>query len=210
MIGPKMTARLKGQGFVHVTDLLPHSRDQLIRWFGPRMGDWLFRRVRGQDSSRVTNSPGRKSVSAEETFATDVNDDAFLRKELVRLSTRVAQHLRKNGFQAKTVTLKLRDLDFTTHQKSRTLPHYITTDRIIYETATELLKLLRDKRRVPVRLIGVGLSNLAAIGTDGTGQLLMFSSPPGDESPLDETIADVMDTIHEKYGRVGLKRGSEL
>jgi len=61
---------------------------------------------------------------------------------------------------ARTVTVKLRDADFTTRQASRTLADAVQADRAVYAVARGLLSRLRAARRVPARLIGVALSQL--------------------------------------------------
>jgi DNA polymerase-4 len=56
----------------------------------------------------------RKSVSQERTFARDLRDTKFLKRQLWKLSRGVAQHLQKAGLAARTIRIKLRDSDFET------------------------------------------------------------------------------------------------
>ena len=79
-----------------------------VHW-NPR---WLYRRARGIDGTPVNSSPGRKSVSREETFSLDLNSDEELNSQLTRLALRVASDLRGKTMQARTITVKIRDADF--------------------------------------------------------------------------------------------------
>ena len=60
----------------------------------------------------------------------------------VYLTVRAASDLRSQGLRTRTVSVKLRDADFTTRQASRTLPEAVVADRVLFETARELLDFL--------------------------------------------------------------------
>jgi DNA polymerase IV len=114
--------------------------------------------------------------------------------------------VRASGLVARTVTVKLRDADFTTRQASRTLTEAVRSDRAVYAVARELLARLRAARRVPARLLGVALSHLAT--ADGEAQLSLLEQPPAPvESERDRAISRVIDQVRERYGRDALGRG---
>ena len=79
-----------------------------------------------------------KSIGAEETFASDVDDPELIRRELLRLSGRTARGLRSAGALARTVVVKLRLANFTTITRSRTLPEPTDVAPTIYATACAL------------------------------------------------------------------------
>ena len=79
-----------------------------------------------------------KSIGAEETFASDVEDPEAIRRELLRLSGRTARGLRSAGYAARTVVVKLRLADFTTITRSRTLPEPTDVTQQVYATACAL------------------------------------------------------------------------
>src|SRR5207237_727087 len=112
---------------------------------------------------------GGRADGRAETCATDLDDDAVLAARLLSLADRASADVREAGLVARTVTVKLRDADFTTRQASRTLADAVQSDRAVYAVARELLTRLRAARRVPARLLGVALSQL--VRTDGEGQL---------------------------------------
>jgi len=205
-IGPKFQERLARFGLRTVGDAVRQERRTLAQWLGEREGNWLFERVRGIDRAPVEADREVKSVSRDETFATDLNDDDALAARLLSLADRASADVRASGLVARTVTVKLRDADFTTRQASRTLTEAVRSDRAVYAVARELLARLRAARRVPARLLGVALSHLAA--ADGEAQLSLLEPPAKRvESERDRAISRVIDQVRERYGRDALGRG---
>ena len=206
LIGPKFQERLARFGLRTVRDVVRNERETLVAWLGEREGSWLYDRARGIDRAPVEANRETKSVSRDETFATDLDDDAALAARLLTLVDRASADIRDSRLVARTVTVKLRDADFTTRQASRTLVDAVQSDRAVYAVARELLTRLRAARRIPARLLGVALSQLGAEG--GEGQLPLLESP-GDtlETERDRVISRVIDEVREKFGPDALGRG---
>jgi DNA polymerase IV len=207
-IGPKFRERLEHFGLRTVDDALACDVETLKRWFGDRTARWLFDRIRGIDSSYVPSHDGRKSMSREETFGRDLTTMEDLEEELLRLVVRVTADLRAESLAARTITVRLRDTRFDTRQASRTLPHPVISDRVVFTTARELLRQLRRTKRGPARLIGVALSNLVEGGRDP--QYTLFDVPTGDadETSRDRAIATAVDTLRKKFGRKAIVPGA--
>ena len=206
LIGPKAQERLARFGLRTVRDVVPHDRETLVGWLGEREGAWLHERARGVDRAPVEANRETKSVSRDETFATDLDDDGALAAKLLALADRASADVREAGLIARTVTVKLRDADFTTRQASRTLADAVQSDRAVYAVARELLTRLRAARRVPARLLGVALSQL--VRTGGEGQLSLLESPGNTlETDRDRVISRVIDEVREKFGPDALGRG---
>ena len=206
LVGPKSQARLARFGLRTVEDVLRHDRPTLVRWLGEREGQWLYERVRGVDRSLVEPDREPKSISRDETFPRDLDRDDALGAKLLALSDRAAADLRDAGLLARTVTVKIRDADFTTRQASRTLPEPVSSDRVVYAVARELLARLRQARRVPARLLGVGLSQLVRL--EAATQPSLFESPePARETERDRQLARVIDQVRQKFGPDALGRG---
>ena len=206
LIGPKFQERLARFGLRTVRDVVRHERETLVGWLGEREGSWLFERSRGIDRAPVESNRETKSVSRDETFATDLDDDTALAARLLTLVDRASTDIRQSGLVARTVTVKLRDADFTTRQASRTLADAVQSDRAVYAVARELLTRLRAARRVPARLLGVALSQLVAQG--GAGQLSLLESPGQTlETERDRVISRMIDEVREKFGPDALGRG---
>jgi len=198
-VGPKFVTRLERAGLRTVNDVLEHPLPELIRWFGDREGQWLYDRVRGIDSGAVEGHGEQKSMSREETFSTDISDDATLERELFALTARVASDLRSELLAARTIRVKIKDADFTIRQAGRTLPEAVVSDRVIYGVARELLHTLRSRRRIAARLIGIALSSLAT--SPEPPQLALFAdSTVSLETERDRAVARTMDVVRAKFG----------
>ena len=208
LVGPRFAERLAKLGMHTVPDLLQYDRATLARFLGEGEAEWLWERAHGRDDGVVEEREEPKSIGREETFATDIGDDATLEKELLRLVSRAASDLREEELVARTVTVKLKDADFTSRQASRTLEHAVQSDRVIYAVARELLARLRKKRRVRARLIGVTLSSL---GPDGASprQLGLFGEEDGAivETERDKQVSRLMDVVRARFGRDAIGPG---
>jgi DNA polymerase-4 len=200
-IGPKLQERLRRLGMVTIPDALQHSRQTLSDWLGEGSGRWLYERIRGIDPTPVTTGGEARSVSREETFTRDINDDQALETELLQLVVRVTADLRADGLRARTITVKLKDGDFTLRSASRTLPSPVQSDRPIYGIARELLQKLRDRRRTGERLLGVGLSHLTRAEGPEQLSLLEVEDPDALETPRDVALARAIDRLRGKFGR---------
>jgi DNA polymerase-4 len=198
-VGPTLVDKLRRKGLVTVADARAVQPEWLERWLGPRRGEWLHRRLHGIDRSRVDPHEHRKSISSERTFFEDLDRMEDLDHRLLELATSVGSTLRKMRIRARTITVKLRDHDFNTRQHSRTLPEPVESNQAIIEVARSLLRELRADRRVPARLLGVGLSGL--VPSDQSAQLALFDSAIGQqETERDRDLSRVVDRLADRFG----------
>lgn len=79
---------------VRVEDAYAVQIEWLQCWFGDRRGAWLYRRIRGVDSSEVDPHERRKSISSERTFSENINGDEELERWLMQQAGSVAGTLR--------------------------------------------------------------------------------------------------------------------
>jgi DNA polymerase-4 len=200
LVGPKFQERLSALGMINVPDVLQYNLPTLQSWFGKREAEWLWERVRGMSDSEVDPGGDAKSMSRDETFPRDINDDHELERELVALVTRAAFDLRSDGLAARTVTVRIRDMDFRTRSARRTLAVPVVSDRVLLQVARELLAKLRQARRVPARLLGVAVSSLSY--NPDADQLALFAAKQEQnlETERDRVIARTVDRVRAKFG----------
>jgi DNA polymerase-4 len=212
LIGPRFQERLAKLGMRTVVDVLQYDEPTLAAWLGKREAEWLWDRVRGIDASAVEPRLESKSISRDETFPVDLDDDGDLLRELLALATRACADLRGDGLAARTITVRIRDRDFTTRQASRTLDAPVISDRVVFAVARALLRRLRAARRVPARLLGVGLSSLAADAA--ADQLALFESQQESEglaeTDRDRAVARAVDRVRARFGDKGIVPGGLL
>lgn len=212
LVGPRFQERLAKLGMRTVVDVLQYDERTLAGWLGKREAEWLWDRVHGVDASVVEPRLESKSISRDETFAVDLDDDGDLLRELLALATRACADLRGDGLAARTITVRIRDHDFTTRQASRTLDAPVISDRVVFAVARTLLRRLRAARRVPARLLGVGLSSLAADAA--ADQLTLFESQQAAEglaeTDRDRAVARAVDRVRARFGDKGIVPGGLL
>lgn len=209
MVGPRLAERLERLGLVTVREAQTAGEARLMRALGERAGAWLHARVHGVDPSVVEPREGQKSVSREDTFAKDLNDDPLLERELLRLAVRVSADLRGQSLEARTVTVKLKDRRFRSRTAQRSLPLPITTEQAVFRVARSLFRKLRRADRTPVRLLGVGLSHFEGKDAEAA-QLGLFeteepsaaveSQDDGLERDRDRALTRALDQIRARYG----------
>jgi DNA polymerase-4 len=156
-VGKVTEKRLEDRGIKTVGDLRNLELRALEELFG-RYGVRLYELTRGIDHSPVIPDRPTKSISAEDTFSSDV-PLAETESIILRLAERVWAASRKEPRIARTVVLKLKTSDFQILTRSHT-PHFPPSS---CEELTTIALALRDRVNMDpqqrFRLVGVGLSN---------------------------------------------------
>ena len=200
--GRKTLARLSDRNIETIADLrLAPDRD-LEPIFG-RFTQKTRDRASGIDSRPVEPSRADKSISAEETFDSDLTETGEMDKQLLALTERTASRIRAKELVAGTVQVKIRQSDFTTNTRQRLLrPPGNGTDQI-YQMARSLLhQWLAEHPGAEIRLLGVGASDLAA----AEQRDLFEDDATTQNSPLDETV----DSIRDRFGKSSVNRARTL
>ena len=200
-VGEQTATKLERFGVRTVGDVAELPETTLSRIIGPAAAAQLSRLARGGDDRPVIPYEAAKGMSNEETFDRDIDDPAVLRREVLRLSEKVARRLRRGGVAARTVTLKLRYANFQTISRSRTLAAPTDQATELHAEVSALLDALRLER-VRVRLIGVGASNL--VPADASRQLGLLDD---DRWGVLERAADDART---RFGEAAVTRGALL
>jgi DNA polymerase-4 len=199
-VGPVMLGQLRDRGVATIGDLARVPPNLLRLSFG-EVGELLAHRARGDDTRAVTPREPVKSISRETTFDDDTADTSLLESTLLRLTEDVCRRLRRQRFEARTITVKIRYSDFITHTRSRTLRRPLDVDEVFF---VEVLALFREarQRRYRIRLVGMGLTNLVP----RCWQDDLFDQ----ELPLLRDLDLKIDAIREKYGRDAVRRGAAV
>ena len=202
-VGPATGERLRRAGIHTIADAEQVSEDELVRLLGKAHGHSLYHLCRADDDRPIEAERETKSVSVEDTFATDLVDPALLRSIVARHATTVCERLRASRLSGRTVTVKIRLYDFSTHSRSATLPAPTDDPRSVSRLARALVDEVDTS--AGVRLLGVGVSGLADWIQDD-----LFSDPddvddtPDDPIELPSTGPSYppgSDIIHAVHGR---------
>ena len=201
-VGTATQAALDKAGIRTISDLKRWERADLTARFG-HMGDRLWHLARGLDTRRVNREERLKSVSKETTFDEDTADPDILDGHIWRLAEQVADRAKAKDLAGRTVTLKLKRADFTLISRRHSLDGPTQTTDRIYREARALMNGLNDPG--PFRLIGVGISDLAAsTEADLTADLL------DPDAPKRSAAERATDSIRAKFGADAIIKGRAL
>jgi len=199
-IGHETQKRLDTAGIRTIRDLRS-APDQLLEPIFGRFTQKTRERASGIDNRPVVASRDEKSISAEETYDSDLTTPDEMDRELLRLTERTAARLRKHALAAGTVRLKVRQSDFKTFTRQQSVrPASDNTDQM-YAIARALLHTwLAQNPGARIRLLGVGGSKLVP-----ARQQDLFGSIEA-QPAIDQTV----DEIRDRFGSAALGRARTL
>ena len=182
-IGPKADEKLAALGIQTIGELAAQDADFLIRRFGKATGAWMHQVAWGRDDRPVVTSSEPVSMSRETTFDRDlhaVRDRAALGIIFTELCSKLAADLKRKGYVAKTIGIKLRYDDFKIATRDQTLESHTVSAKTIRQIAGQCLKRVPlDKK---LRLLGVRaaslekVENVLALTTNSTSKVPNRSS----------------------------------
>ncbi|HTV98510.1 MAG TPA: DNA polymerase IV [Steroidobacteraceae bacterium] len=200
-VGRKSLPGIHEAGIITFGDLARAGDATLWRAFG-RHGKSMQARAAGVDERPVVAQRDERSISAEETFAADIRDDALIERHMTAIADRTAARLRASGLMAGRVTVKIRRSDFRTYTRQRVLEPPTQDTAAIRAAAQALLRQWRARQPdAALRLLGVGVADLQLVR-----QADLFCTGPGRDARLDAAI----DGIHDRFGASVLTRASLL
>lgn len=161
-VGPVTARRMAALGIETGADLKRHDLAFLQQHFG-KAASFYYGAARGRDDRPVREREVRKSVSVEDTFATDIAEEPILVARLARIADRLWPRIERAEAVGRTVTLKIKLADFRILTRSRTMPHPVRNRDEIFEAGRSLL-CAQLPLPMGARLLGLGLHNLAEEG----------------------------------------------
>jgi DNA polymerase IV len=205
-VGPVTRAKLDRIGIRTVADLQAYATDELAQIVGRTQAQGLVELAYARDDRPVEPERETKSISAEDTFETDVTDGGEQRAVLLRQARQVAARLSAAGLFGRTVSIKVRLPDFATYTRSRTLTSATDAADTIGSVAVSLLGAVNVAGGV--RLLGVGVAGLtdlrqAELFPDDI-EVEPVDAVQHEAAPAEDTAPDWrpgFDVEHEEHGR---------
>jgi DNA polymerase IV len=211
-VGPVLEEALVALGIRTIGDLARADETLVARAVGDRAGA-LQRLARGADDRDVESSLLPKSCGEENTFERDVSDRDVVTAALTAHSEAVARRLRHDGYQGRTITLKVklgkargyrtsridpsvREPIYPLVTRARTLPHATSDGKRIRDVAVALW----DEAKIgePVRLLGVSVSNIEGGAME---QLDLFNTRVSTDR-----LGPALDAITQRFGKGAIRR----
>lgn len=167
-VGPKTEEHLRRIGIETIGQLAALPLEKLIDHFGNSYGDYLYEASRGKDDSPLITHWEPKSISRETTFQEDVKNWQVIAGTLASLTREVVADMMEHKYKAKTITVKIRFMDFETLTRAVTIPDFTDAEEEIRKAAFACLKRIDLNKRI--RLVGVRTSNLKKSVIDSVDQ----------------------------------------
>ncbi len=207
-VGKVTQKKLLSLGLSTIGKLQQCDLQALEKTIGPHAATVFSRLAHGIDERDIVLETKDKSISNETTFKEDATDREMIEATCKRLIDKVGGRVRKAGFFATTVHLKIRWSDFSTITRQTKLSIPCQDDITLRETGMALLH--EHLRRRPVRLIGFGVSGLANTDEPQTAQLDLFAAPDTALHKKRSRLSRAADRIKQKFGDQSLQRGSAM
>ncbi len=195
-VGPKSFTILERYGFKTVGDVAELSLGEVVEKFGVK-GVPLWKKCCGVDNRRVfATDTLPKSISKEHTFYPEADNHVTALRVLRELTENVLRQLRKHEMKAKTVCLKVRyklydgeNTKFKDFSFQAPIGGYSFSDSSISPIVKALFlkNILPDR---PIRLLGVGVSNLS-----DNYNLPLFSS-----TSINDNLFHAIDKLQNLHG----------
>ena len=206
-VGKVMQGKLRKVGIETIGQAADRGKEFLERNFG-RAGAALAGKALGCDagawfSTKVSENEHPKSISHETTFRVDTCDPVLIDATLAQLSQLVARRLREHRLWARTIQVKIRDQDFVTQTRSRTLSQATQIDGVILEVVRSLYKRHRKASRA-IRLLGVHAGSLQGSPQHQGG---LFD---GDGTEKWSRALEAVDDLRNRFGESSVGLGSAL
>jgi len=199
-VGKVTEKALKSKG-INTIEQLRETPTNILRSIFTDQTPHILRLAQGVDNREVESNREAKSISSEQTFATDIADKNILLDVLLHQVEDVAQRLRLNDLEARTITLKLRYGDFQTMTRSSTFARSTNITRVLWEEAQKVFLKWHRESAGALRLLGFGASGLQKVGT---GQRQLFEDPRHEKQ---RRLDAAFDRIRDKFGHDALRRG---
>jgi DNA polymerase-4 len=166
-VGQKTAEKMHRMGIFTGLDLRNMSLTRLTQEYG-KMGQVFYDFSRGIDNRPVISEWERKSVSCEQTFESDISENSAVTIHLNHTVLELVRRIEKNDFEGRTLTLKVKFLDFQQITRSITVDHILRTKDEILPLAKQLMQGVEffdkqsgfaERHSHPIRLLGLGVSN---------------------------------------------------
>jgi len=197
-VGEKTAEQLSRLGLVNVSDIANTPVKTLARVIGQAAAEHLYELAWGRDPRTVTPNQAEKSIGAERTFESDMDDPEEILAQILDLSNKVAKRLRAANYFSRTITIKVRFADFTSVTRSKSLPASTDLATDIYATSKSLFEAM-NLQRARIRLVGVRATGL--VPTSESSVQLEFSDR---DSGWREAEAAI-DQVAIKFGNSAVK-----
>jgi DNA polymerase IV (DinB-like DNA polymerase) len=185
-IGTKTQRILKKEMHINTIGELTNTDVQtLIEKFGKKTGTWMWQVANGEDDDPVIPRGDHVSLSNETTLENFTLDRQIIKQSLYGLVDELFERIKNKNYQFRTVGIKLVRTDFSIETREKSYANYQYERNNIESVIEELLNkfILEEsilpesvsttsskkhltKRILPIRKLGLKVTNLISIGNN--------------------------------------------
>lgn len=201
-IGKKTYPTLINNGIETIGDFMDEKNKELvINLVGVNSYNYVVSHVLGNssnivDPNRYSNS---ESISTSVTYDRIIEGETEVLYEMRKLTREVINRINEKNYCGKTITITLRNTDFKTITRSKTVDDYLYEYNDIFEIVTELVET--NYKNEPLRLLGVGISQLVDKNNIPKEYNLFTIS---DKDTKDYVVKNLIKEYQQKYGEKAL------
>jgi DNA polymerase-4 len=186
--GKKTAQWMHDHSIYLISDLQKLSPTLLNNSFGS-YGEYLHRAAFGKGSVRFNEESLRPSISRETTFEDFEKDQTILEATIRELSLYLSRKLRRLSQSTRQIKIKIRDPQFKTITRMKTLDTPTNSDEKLWHEFRELFLKNWDSKTA-VRLIGLGASLFLENENyyddlNIESQISLFDSPKAEEKKIE-------------------------
>lgn len=198
--GAKTESRLHALGLRTIGQVAAADAKLLAAKLG-KLGLHFYMLAHAQDPRPVDGRRAPKSIGSEQTLEKDVRDRAEIKLHLRRAADIIARRLRKKGYVALGVGVKLKTADFKSLTRQQRLAEATDVAERLYEVGVKLLD--EFSHTGPFRLIGMVAYELARAGE-------LTQSGLFDTFARRRRLELAIDRLAERFGGNVVQRADDL
>ncbi len=160
-IGKKTEQKFLGMALETISQLKRLDVFSLNSEFGRKIGTYIYNAARGIDEEPVSERQEATQYSRITTLKQDSKDYEYLAKDLDRLCEDVHETILKDKIVFRSVGIQFVQSDLSNKTRSKTLKNSTSSLEELKKTALHLLRESLEDQKMPVRRIGVKVSELS-------------------------------------------------
>jgi len=167
-IGRKTEKKISEMGFDSISELKSQDVFKLQKVFGRKIGTYIINSIHGKDEEPVKEREPSIQFSKIITLKKNSMDYDFLAENLKNICKELHSVVLKNNRLFKSVGIQFIQSDLSNRTKSRMLKSPTSSLEELLKASNKLLEEILEEQKIPVRRLGVKVSELSEIKGQST------------------------------------------
>lgn len=207
-VGKSAAATLEKLHIKTIGDLAQSDKTRIVSHLG-KIGRMIWNYANGIDDSPVRSKDNPRDVQSIGnglTFKRNLVGLEDIKSGIYALSDEIVYRLREHGLKCKVITVAIKDPNFETISRQKTLENPTHLTKEIAETSIGIIKDSWNLR-APIRMITITASKLVD-ENDAYEQITLFDHENSTQRKKRENLETAIGNIRGKYGKKSVSMGS--